>query len=202
MYCGARDTRSRCGLTDACLRGKMGGYPDDGNLCGGGRGVGSDSDDAAAHDDDDGTMDLGTDSGAVPEIAGDADGVDDVAYVQAAGRRGDPISSLAGQRSRRQEQKSEVPDQEPKAKSIPTRTIAQTAAALDKIKGTEFLCKEIFDYTFTLESRAATTHNGRGKWEGFGLLNGRVITNEKHAKETTAYLQAASLLVQCNLRPI
>jgi hypothetical protein len=56
-------------------------------------------------DEDDGTVGLGADFWTVPEIEGFSDCVDDVADDSAAGRRrrGYPVSSLAGRRSKRQQ---------------------------------------------------------------------------------------------------
>jgi hypothetical protein len=61
MSCGVRGKRPIGGLTDACLRRKMEGYPDGGGLDVGGGGSGSNSDDD--DDDDDDTMSLHADSG-------------------------------------------------------------------------------------------------------------------------------------------
>jgi hypothetical protein len=91
MFCGARDTRPRCGLTYACFQSKMEGYPDDGCLGGCGRGAGCDSDSDSDDDDDDddddtmglyagsgkGSIGLKADAGIILKIAGDAGGCDD-----------------------------------------------------------------------------------------------------------------------------
>ena len=95
------------------------------NIAGDAGGGGGDSDDG-----EDDTMGMVVASWAVPEIAGDADDVDDMATVQAAGRRrqSDPVFSPVGRSwraaiKRRTDTFIEKPDQEQEVRTNNKRNI-------------------------------------------------------------------------------